>query len=72
MRSVENKSDDFEVLRQAINDAILKNRKVSQLIGEMKENNKLSDLCNYELILKLRKIVNHFQNKNCRKKTSLP
>lgn len=68
MKRVENKINNFEVLRQAINDAILKNRKVSQVILEMKDNNKLSDLYNYDLVLKLRKIVNHFENKNRRHK----
>ena len=63
MKSIDNTKSDYENLRQAINEAILKNRKVSKIIKEMKENGNLTDLCNYDLILKLRKIVNHFQKK---------
>jgi hypothetical protein len=69
MRSIENTKNDFEVLRQAINEAILKNRKVAKIIEKMKDNDNLSDLCNYELILKLRKIVSHFQKKSRNRKS---
>jgi hypothetical protein len=59
-----NKSDEnFETLRNAINEAILKNKKVAKILEKIKEDNMLPDLCNYELILKLRKIVNRFQQK---------
>ena len=63
MRTIKKSDENFETLRKAINEAILKNRKVAKVLEKLKEDNMLPDLCNYELILKLRKIVNHFQKK---------
>lgn len=63
MRTNKKSDENFEILRNAINEAILKNKKVAKVLEKIKEDNMLPDLCNYELILKLRKIVNRFQQK---------
>lgn len=71
MNSVERHSKKFEDLRLAINEAIVKNRKVSQIIKRIQADDMLSDLYNYELILKIGNIIHHLQNKRAKKNSSL-
>ena len=63
MKTIKKSDDNFETLRKAINNAIFNNRQVAKVLEKVKEDNMLPDLCNYELILKFRKIANHFQQK---------
>jgi hypothetical protein len=71
MISVEKHEKNFEDLRLAINEAIVKNRKVSQIIKRIQADDMLSDLSNYELILKVRNIIHHMQNKRAKKNPSV-
>ena len=71
MSSDEEHGKNFEDLRLAINEAIVKNRKVSKIIKRIQADNMLSDLCNYELILKVRNIIHHLQNKRAKKNPSV-
>ncbi|MZH02070.1 MAG: hypothetical protein F3745_01330 [Nitrospinae bacterium] len=71
MNSVERQNKKYEDLRLAINEAIVKSRKVSQIIKRIQADDMLSDLCKYELVLKIGNIIHHLQNKRAKKNPSV-
>ena len=71
MNNIERHNKKYEDLRLAINEAIVKSRKVSKIIKRIQADDMLSDLGNYELILKIRNIIHHMQTKRAKKNPSV-